>query len=89
MLKISYVEALGYIARAEVEGVGPKSGTIKFLRMLPEDQRPTIAPELAAAQTWKEPTFTVNSRTDIGAYWQHLQDGHGTYALCMLRGRGI
>lgn len=90
MLKITYTEALTYIARAEVEGVGPKSGTIKFLRLIPEPLRPTIAPELAAAQTWHESAaLSVLAQTGIGAYRQHLGDGHTAYALCLLRTKGI
>ena len=99
---ITFAVAYSLAWNGIIEGIGPrKSGDIKRLRMLSptqEMEREQIrqAQTISAGSTSRDSEsdddggpFTINSQTDIGAYRQHLSDGHTAYALCLLRGKGI
>lgn len=73
------------INRCEVEGVGTRGGTVKFLRVIPERQRPEplrspiVGSTVDAGSSW-----TINAQTRLGAYLQPLESGK-VWALHLAR----
>lgn len=84
--RISSFHALGFARMGLIEGVGPKSGVIKFLRRLRPEAVEEEAPR-GAAPVHSKP-HGINAQTGIGSYRQALETGT-VWALCLLRARGI
>lgn len=70
--EIGYQEALAEIIVGGIEGVGPPSGRIKYLRRIPEQQREPAKPELLALEALMAGKSTVVAKTNIGAYREAL-----------------
>lgn len=89
-----YLEALVAASRWEVEGICAANGTLKALREFPEHLRPenptAINYALVQGATsdhiqHSRPLCSPVAQTNIGAYRQHVSDGHTVWALCMAR----
>jgi hypothetical protein len=87
--KVTFAHALGLAERGLIEGVGPKSGTVKYLRYVcPEavESSEIAAPEKEQAP--RDSHSPLNAKTNLGAYRQSLENGT-VWALCLLRNRGF
>ncbi len=82
---IPYHEAMRLARRGEIEGVGPGSGRIRFLRRLkPEaiEENPDVDQEEPVERQRSQP---MNAVTNLGAYRQQLET-RTVWALCLCKG---
>ena len=90
---ITFQAAMELCKRGLVEGVGPHSGTIRFLRVLKEPSIVCADAPLAIRGDEVESAIlasrsTAFAVTNIGSYEQELSSGH-VWSLCLLRNKGI
>lgn len=82
---ITYVDAMWRASRGLIEGVGPGSGKIKYLRELKPgavEDNPHVDQQERVERQKPQP---LNAQTNIGAYRQDL-NGNWCWALCLCRG---
>lgn len=68
-----YTEALAMVFRGEVEGVAAPSGKIKYLRILPEGERPRPNDALAHSESMDNGRSTAFANTKMGAYREAVE----------------
>lgn len=81
---INYADAMMRASRGLIEGVGPGSGRIKYLRELKPaavEENPHVDQEERAERQKPQP---LNAQTNIGSYRQELHGGW-CWALCLCR----
>lgn len=101
--EIDAVTALSLAHRGEIEGVGPRSGKIRFLRMLPPHvQHKPHPPEVLRKEETHQSSSTGFARTNLGVYREAIEHKEKManalaagviigycYAHCQLRGSGL
>lgn len=82
---IAYAEAMRLASHGQIEGVGPSSGKIRYLRELKPS---AVEEDLHLEQEYqpeRQKPQPLNAQTNIGAYRQDLGRGW-CWALCLCRG---